>query len=66
MSYRVERQMEGVYFVLDEDGDRANRVSRFEPGAMVSVSGQGLYSRAQARAVAKAMVMLADELEKAV
>lgn len=63
-SYTVEKQYEGVYHVLDdEDGERVARVAKFMPGPMVSVSGQSVTSPALARAIAEAMVLLADELD---
>lgn len=64
MPYKIERQYEGCYHVVDtEDGERAARVSMFLPGPMVSVSGQGLYSPDLARLVAEAMTLLADEID---
>lgn len=65
MSYTVNREYEGLYHVYDdEDGERVARVAKFLPGPMVYVRGQqGMYPPQLARAVARAMVMLADELE---
>lgn len=62
-SYRIERQYEGVWHVLDEDDERAARVGCFMPGPMVSYSGPSITSPAMARAVAAAMVALADEID---
>jgi hypothetical protein len=66
MSYRVRKEYEGCYYVIEEGtGERAARVGKFMPGPMVSVSGQqSLYSPALARAVARAMTRLANELTK--
>ena len=64
-TYTVERQYEGLYYVLDdEDGERVASVGRFMPGPMVSVDGPRIVSPAMARAVADAMVALADDLER--
>jgi hypothetical protein len=65
IGYRVQKQCEGLYYVLDNEGERAARVGKFMPGPMVSVSGGSLYSPALARAVARAMVKLAKDLEEA-
>lgn len=64
MIYNVRKQSDGLYYVLDADGERAARVGRFHPGPMVSVSGQGLYSPPLAKAVARAMTRLANDLER--
>lgn len=66
-SYTVQRQYEGEYHIIDEEGDRVARVSRFVTGPtsnMVSVSGPSLTPTDMARAVAKAMIRLADEIER--
>lgn len=63
--YRVERQYEGLYHVIDaSDGERVARVARFEPGPKVSYQGQTLIPPALARAIARALVGLADEIER--
>lgn len=65
-TYSVERQHEGVYHVLDDqDGERVARVARFMPGPMVSVDGPRIVPPAMARAVARAMVRLANEIDDA-
>ena len=65
MSYRTEKQCEGVYVVIDEDDeDQVARVSKFNPGPMVSVSTSSLLSPPLAKAVARAMTKLANDLEK--
>lgn len=64
MSYRVERMYEGCYVVVDEDDDeRVARVARFMPGDLVLVEAARITSPALARAIAEAMVVLADELD---
>lgn len=61
-AYVVRKQYEGVYHVLDEDGERVARVARFMPGPMVSMDGPSITSPALARAVARAMTRLANDL----
>lgn len=69
-SYRVKRAYEGTFYVYAEGdeyrrgGEVVARVARFMPGPMVSVDGQGLYSPGLAKAVARAMTRLANELTK--
>lgn len=66
MGYRVKREYEGLYVVLDEEGERVARVAKFMPGPMVSVSGQGgLFPPEMALAVGRAMGRLARELKEA-
>lgn len=62
-TYRVERQYEGLYYVLDEKNERCTSVGRFMPGPMVSVDGPRIVPPALARAIADAMNALAAELE---
>ncbi len=63
-TYRVSKQYEGLYHVLDDEGERVARVGRFMPGPMVSVTGPSITSPAMAKAVARAMLRLARDLEK--
>lgn len=64
IKYHVKKEYEGLYVVLDDDGERMARVGRFNPGPMVSVSGGSLTSPDLALAVARAMSRLARELKK--
>lgn len=64
MTYRVEYQYEGLYYVFDSEGDRVARIARFMPGPMVSVDGPRITSPAMARAIGFAMTRLADDLER--
>ncbi len=61
-TYKIKKEHEGLYIILDEDGERVARVGRFNPEPMVSVS---FCSPALARAISKAMTKLANELEAA-
>lgn len=62
--YKVEKQYAGLYYVIDlSDGERVARVGLFQPGPMVSVDGPRITSPHLARAIAKAMVKLANELD---
>ena len=64
MSYCVKKECEGLYVVIDtDDGEQMARIGRFNPGPMVSVRGGSLTSPALAKAVAKAMTRLANDLE---
>jgi hypothetical protein len=66
-SYTLERKFGSVHIIDNEDGERAARVSRFSVGpqqSLVSVTGGGLHSAALARAIAEAMVIVADEIER--
>jgi hypothetical protein len=68
MSYRVKKEYEGVYVVIDTDakyGGRVARVGKFMPGPMIWVRGGSLTSPALAKAVARAMTRLANDIEKA-
>jgi hypothetical protein len=63
--YRIEKQYEGLYYVIDKsDGERSARVGRFMPGPMVSVDGPRITSPALAKAIARAMTKLANDLER--
>jgi hypothetical protein len=62
LSYRVKKECEGTYIVVDDEGERAARIAKFMPGPMVSVTGGSLTSPALAKAVAKAMMKLANDL----
>lgn len=63
--YRIRKPYEGAYEILAEDDEIVARVSKFNPGPMVSLSSMGgLFSPPLARAVAKAMTKLANELER--
>jgi hypothetical protein len=65
MSYRVKKQYEGAYVVIDEDdGEQMAHISRFNPGPMVSVRGGSIYPPALAKAIARAMNKLANDLEQ--
>ena len=67
MGYYIEKQYEGCYLVIDEeDSERVARVARFEPGPMVSIKIPHLLSPAMAKAVAAAMVELANDLDAVV
>lgn len=64
VAYTVEKIYEGVYEVRDaDDGARVARVSKFMPGPMVSTTAAGIQSPASARAIASAMVALANDIE---
>ena len=64
VSYRVQRMHEGCYAVIDsDDGERLARIARFMPGDLVLVEGARITTPALARAIAEAMVALADELD---
>lgn len=65
MGYRVSKQYEGVYHVLDEDGERVARIGKFMPGPMVSVAGPQITPPGLAKAMARAMQRLASDIEKA-
>jgi hypothetical protein len=55
---------EGCYAVIDsDDGERVARIARFMPGDLVLVEGARITTPALARAIAEAMVALADELD---
>lgn len=61
--YYVEKQYEGVYFVMDStDGERVARVAKFMPGPMVSVDGPRITPPPMALAIAVAMMRLAGDL----
>lgn len=63
--YRVKRACEGRYDVIDtDDGWTVAHVGRFMPGPMISCSGPSILSPLMARAVARAMTRLANELER--
>jgi hypothetical protein len=64
MGYTVEKQYDGLYHVLDEEGDRVARVGRWMPGPMVSYTGPDILAPAHARAVGEAMTALAGDIEK--
>lgn len=61
--YRIKKQYEGVYHVLDSDGERVARVARFMPGPMVSVTGPQIASPDLAVVIARAMTRLAKDLK---
>lgn len=65
-TYTLEHKYSSVHIIDSEDGERVARVSRFSIGprqSMVSVDSSGLMSPTLARAVAEAMVMVADQIE---
>jgi hypothetical protein len=64
MTYRIKKEYEGLYVILNEDDERVARVARFMPGPMVSVDGGSLVSPTLAKAIAKAMTKLANDLER--
>lgn len=68
LTYRVAKQYDGLYYVIASDDDEryqhTARVARFQPGPMVLVEGPRITSPALARAIAKAMVKLANDIER--
>lgn len=62
MAYRVRKQYEGCYYVFDDEGERVARVSSFLPGPMVHMDGPRIMAPATAKAVARAMHRLANDL----
>lgn len=62
--YSVQEHYGGYNIVDDDDGERVARVAKFMPGPMVSVTGARITSPALARAVAQAMLALADKIER--
>lgn len=63
-TYTVAKQYDGLYYVIaDIDGERIASVGRFMPGPCVSVDGPRITTPALGRAIAAAMVALADELD---
>jgi hypothetical protein len=65
ITYRVSKQYEGVYHVLDDEGERVARVARFMPGPMVSFDGPRITPPNLAKAIARAMQRLASDIERA-
>lgn len=64
ISYRIKKVYEGLYVVIDSDGDTVARIAKFMPGPMISISSSSITSPACAKAIAKAMTKLANDLEK--
>lgn len=62
--YKVRKEYEGKYVILDDEGERVGSVGRFMPGPMVSYTGQHIMSPNHARAVARALRCLARDLTK--
>lgn len=63
--YTVKKEYEGLYVVIDNyDGEQVARIGKFMPGPMVSVAGCSITSPALAKAVAKAMTKLANDIER--
>lgn len=64
ITYRVDRQYEGLYYIIDsEDSGHVASVGRWMPGPMIHMRTQTIVSTGLARALAEALVALADELD---
>lgn len=63
MTYTIEQHFGGYNVIDDEDGERVARVTKFMPGPVVSCDGATLTPPALARAIARAMVLVADEID---
>lgn len=62
LTYRIERQREGLVYVFDSEGDRVASVSRWMPGPMVHLRSVTIMSPAMALIVADAVTMVAREM----